>query len=260
MLVLEDVGYYISKNFHKEEMTPKRKVKWYEVELYKTQEGISFINGEKFPHRRGNILVSIPGDVRQSKKSFECHSVKFSQKNDGIERYMEEMHGVMQTVNEGRIERIYTQIYRAVSEDRPGGELYIDAKLRELIYEIYSEKNTYNNTHEFSAYIKNIYTAAEFIRKNYAKGISLNEMAAAADLSPAFFHMIFKNVIGQTPWEYLNRTRLNNAKLLLENTSLSIERTAHECGFSNRQYFDTVFKKSEGITPAVYRKSIHRTI
>ena len=260
MLVLKDAGYYISKNFHKEEVTPKRRVKWYEIELYKTDLGISVINGEEYRHQKGNVLVAKPQDIRYSKKSFECHSVKFANADRGIIRYLEEIHGVMHIMNESRVEKIYREIYRAAADRRAGAELFTDAKIRELIYEIYNEKNTYNTAHEFSDYAENIYAAAAFISENYALGISLNSMASAADLSPAFFHRVFKTIMGETPWEYLNRTRLNNARLYLENTPYSIEVISQKCGFSSRQYFDTAFKKGVGVTPALFRKSIHRTI
>lgn len=259
MIKLTDWGYYVSKNFFKEEKTTLREVIYYEIELYKTENGISIINGVEYPHKKGNILIAFPGDKRQSIHSFECHSVKFSLNEDeDIKKYLNA--GVSNIIETSGCETVFNDIYRAAAESFPGKELYIDAKIRRLTAEIYNITNTYSTNRKFSEYAKNIYESTEFIKNNCHKNLSLNDMAKTANLSPAFFHRVFKSIAGKTPWEMLTEQRIKNARLFLENTDISIDNIAVKCGFSTRQYFDTVFKKRTGKTPAGYRKDIKRII
>ena len=260
MIDLINSGYYVSKNYFKGEITPLREVTSYEIELFATDAGISIINGAQYPHKPGNILVALPGDKRRTIRSFECHSVKFLTNNsEDIQKYITPLAGVTNMAETKGLASVFNAIYRAASKPSPGGKLYIDAKIRELIAGIYNMKNTYNNP-EFPQYIKNICESIEFIKKNFMKNITLNAIASVSGLSPSFFHKVFKNITGKTPWEYLNLERIGNAKFLLENSGLTIDDIASKCGFSSRQYFDTVFKKETGETPASFRKSCIRII
>ncbi|MBQ8605765.1 MAG: helix-turn-helix transcriptional regulator, partial [Clostridia bacterium] len=51
-----------------------------------------------------------------------------------------------------------------------------------------------------------------------------------------------------------NRMKVEEAERLLRETELSVAQVAQELGFSDSKYFNTIFKKQTGITPAVYRK------
>lgn len=60
--------------------------------------------------------------------------------------------------------------------------------------------------------------------------------------------------MGQTVVEYLTAVRLNRAKLLLSASDLPVEEIAYEVGYTPN-YFFSIFKKMEGVTPLKYRKN-----
>lgn len=64
----------------------------------------------------------------------------------------------------------------------------------------------------------------------------------------------FKQSTHKTPMEYLAFTRVNQSKLFLRDSSLSISEIAAKCGFETVYYFSNYFKKTVGMSPSAYRK------
>ncbi len=93
-----------------------------------------------------------------------------------------------------------------------------------------------------------------FIRSNYDSQISLDDMAAVAEMSSKYFCSFFRNMTRQTPVEYLNTYRIEKASKLLLSTDISVTDIAYSTGFNDLSYFIKTFKAIKGITPAKYRK------
>ena len=96
--------------------------------------------------------------------------------------------------------------------------------------------------------------AAAFIKKHYAESISLDDMAAAANLSRYHFSRQFKSACGFSPYEYLILTRLNRAKHLLVSSAKPIKVIAQEVGYSSEAAFTNAFTARVGISPSTFRK------
>ncbi len=93
-----------------------------------------------------------------------------------------------------------------------------------------------------------------YIRSNFDKQISLDDMAQVAEMSSKYFCSFFRNMTRQTPIEYLNTYRIEKASKMLLNTDLSVTDIAFSSGFNDLSYFIKTFKLIKGITPAKYRK------
>jgi two-component system response regulator YesN len=98
----------------------------------------------------------------------------------------------------------------------------------------------------------------EFIRSNYKKKITLQDISKAVYLSPYYLSHIFKKETGSTILEYLTKVRIEEAKKLLENTSWSSTQIAFEVGYPDQSYFCKVFKKIEGISTSDYKEKMKR--
>ncbi|WP_252979975.1 helix-turn-helix transcriptional regulator [Eisenbergiella tayi] len=92
-----------------------------------------------------------------------------------------------------------------------------------------------------------------YISTNFNHSITLEEVADAVHLHPAYFSSIFKQCSGSSFKEYLNMVRVEESKRLLSNTEYSIIDIAVACGFDDQSYFSKVFKKYTGMTPKQYR-------
>ncbi len=93
----------------------------------------------------------------------------------------------------------------------------------------------------------------EYIRKNYNKDISLDEVSRVANISPYYFSKIFKEGTGQNFIEYLTGIRMEKAKELLSTTEYSMKEICSMCGYSDPNYFSRSFKKNVGVTPTEYK-------
>lgn len=99
--------------------------------------------------------------------------------------------------------------------------------------------------------------ARDYIQTNYSKPISLNEVAGALDVNPAYLSSIFKSERGEPYSKYLLRLRMERAALLLRtHTAAKICDIADEVGYLSVKHFDSAFKKYYGVTPSIYRSNI----
>jgi AraC family transcriptional regulator len=95
------------------------------------------------------------------------------------------------------------------------------------------------------------------IQTHLDEEISLTHLADQANLSPYYFHRLFKSVTGETPKAYTQRLRLEQSAmqmLLREATLLEI---ALSCGFRSHETFTRAFKRHFGVPPKTYRKQRH---
>ena len=100
------------------------------------------------------------------------------------------------------------------------------------------------------AYVESV---RAYIDVNYAENISLDSLAKQFSLNKFYLQKVFKRYIGLSPNDYLTRTRLNRAKHLLRTSDSTMLQIAQAVGYT-ATYFDSVFKKCEGITPRAYRR------
>lgn len=94
--------------------------------------------------------------------------------------------------------------------------------------------------------VKNI---TDYFEKNYMKDISLNTISKNMYLSPVYISKVFKELMGDSPINYLIKIRLAKAKELLENERLPIKTVAKMVGYDDPYYFSKLFKKYYGIPP-----------
>jgi sigma-54 dependent transcriptional regulator, acetoin dehydrogenase operon transcriptional activator AcoR len=95
----------------------------------------------------------------------------------------------------------------------------------------------------------------EFIDANLERHVGLHELCSVADLSRFHFHRQFKQSTGQTPQQYLRRTRIERAKRLLQESDLPLADVAARTGFADQSHFTTVFRAATSLTPRAYRNA-----
>ncbi len=93
----------------------------------------------------------------------------------------------------------------------------------------------------------------QYMREHYREDIGRNEIAAAFYLTPEYLSKMYKKKTGEGLKDYLNKYRVEQAKLMLERGE-RVSDVAEQVGFENFTYFSTMFKKYAGISPNQYRK------
>ncbi|QIL41225.1 helix-turn-helix domain-containing protein [Pedobacter sp. HDW13] len=96
-------------------------------------------------------------------------------------------------------------------------------------------------------------SAQEKIENNYQDVATIEEMIKDIPSSRRNIVRRFKQVIGITPIEYLQQTRIEAAKKLLEQTAQQMTEVIYNSGYNDPKAFRKVFRKSVGMTPTQYR-------
>ena len=98
-------------------------------------------------------------------------------------------------------------------------------------------------------------TIREYIRNNYMKEISMQDAARMMNYSDAYFCKLFKQCFDQNFTSYLTGFRVNEAKKLLRDRSISVKDVSMQVGYYDSNYFAKVFKRITGKIPSEYRDS-----
>jgi len=106
---------------------------------------------------------------------------------------------------------------------------------------------------------RNIKIILDYIAENYAKPITIDELAEQVDLSKHYFMRFFKKYMGTTCIEYINDYRLNIAANLLITTRMQITEIAVSVGVTNLSYFNRIFRKKYNMTPKEYRSCVDKS-
>lgn len=90
----------------------------------------------------------------------------------------------------------------------------------------------------------------EYILYNFRRNITIEELSTIVDVTPNYVTILFKEVIGVTPIQYLHQIRINTAWNLLSETKMSIREVAEYLGYCDQSYFNRMFKKWMGTAPS----------
>ena len=126
----------------------------------------------------------------------------------------------------------------------------MQTQARQLIFHDYARHLT---THRFAAVV-------DYIKQHLAESLTIDKLSALACMSKATFFRVFKREFGITPVEFIIRERLGEAKRLLRHPMASVAEVCLRAGFNNLSYFQSLFKKHEGMTPGAYKKDLVRAL
>ena len=138
-----------------------------------------------------------------------------------------------------------------------------------------SNVNNFSNLEDLSAWVSNmmhkfisytfefekvkhadaVYKVIEYIKTNYKRRITLDEIAENTYLSKTYLSSLFKKETGYSISEYINIIRIERSKTLLMEDNMGIIEIANMCGFEDQSYYTKVFKSIVGMTPKKYREN-----
>jgi AraC family transcriptional regulator len=88
--------------------------------------------------------------------------------------------------------------------------------------------------------------------------LSLAELAAVVQMSPAHFARLFKCATGQTPHQYVITCRMERAKHLLTETAVPLHEIGARVGYTDQSHFTALFRQYVATTPKAYRDATSR--
>jgi AraC family transcriptional regulator len=96
----------------------------------------------------------------------------------------------------------------------------------------------------------------DYIEEHLSENITLRQLAAVAQLSPYHFARAFKQSFGTPPHHYHMSRRMERAKAMLESQAVTVTEVGVMLGFAETSSFTASFRRSVGVTPSDYRRSV----
>jgi AraC-like DNA-binding protein len=162
---------------------------------------------------------------------------------DAFSENLEDLHNINATRQTSSIKDV---LYRMLAhlESKERTKLFIDDTIKELYYHALKGEQS----RSLQAMLKGgkfarILTALEYIRANFEKPISVENLAEMCHMSPTSFHRSFKEQTGDTPLQLIKKTRLSYAKSMLERKDGPIRHIAHSVGYESPSHFSRDFSR-----------------
>ncbi len=165
---------------------------------------------------------------------------------DGTEGFMGRL---CQAVSELGIYTSENEIYSVA--DKISADTDTDMRITELYY-LLVEKATPRSSEAYSEIFSNLRKEMRYSPQN---DWSITDASLRTGLSSSHFQRLYKKHFGVSFNEELISFRMDRAKYLLKNTSLSVQRIAEECGYTNAAHFMRQFKERENMSAGQYRKA-----
>jgi transcriptional regulator GlxA family with amidase domain len=117
---------------------------------------------------------------------------------------------------------------------------------------------------QFSTHLQAQFSSVPAIRKaqewalaHLSGDLSVKTLAATVGMSERNFRRLFVDELGETPREYVERIRLDEARRQIEDTNLPAQAVARQCGFRTMDSLRRAFVRRLGVTPQWYRARFH---
>jgi AraC family transcriptional regulator len=105
---------------------------------------------------------------------------------------------------------------------------------------------------------RRINKARDFIELNYCEPLTLEKISNEASLSRFHFLRLFKEVFGETPYQYISTRRIRKAVSLLTTGDMPVTEICSEVGFDSLSSFSWLFKQKLGLSPESFRDAFRK--
>ncbi len=138
---------------------------------------------------------------------------------------------------------------------KPIVEEELDRAIETAVSRLTAEPLTNANEKSMQTYSINetVLIIKDFIDKNYAKDMSLTYFSEKYFFSKEYLSKVFKERYDIGIYEYALKVRMERARTLLENDSLSISDISERLGYNDSNYFSKAFRTYFGMSPSKYR-------
>ncbi len=148
--------------------------------------------------------------------------------------------------------RLFIEISEATQIQAPGFEQIIATQASQIVARLLARlQYSSPKARDMESRIRR---ACLHILQNVEQTINPQQLSCELGISYSAFRSHFKQITGLPPGQYQIHIRLNKARRLLRNSTLSIQEIAEQLGFESIYYFSRLFKKKTGCSPLAYRK------
>ncbi|MFR9165456.1 MAG: AraC family transcriptional regulator [Dysgonomonas sp.] len=146
---------------------------------------------------------------------------------------------------------LFMRAIETAKEDKFGAQQYLAGVVMHILGKVLSiSKNKIFDSNEVNQKIER---AKIIMNENVYNNIDPEQVAEKLNISYSWFRKVFKGYTGYAPAQYFQEIKINKAKHLLAETSLSVKEIAFQLNYNSTEHFFSIFKKKTGFTPIAYR-------
>jgi len=257
---IEKFGVFDSNvAFPKMTRTDVRRVDCYELELYSADcDGETYLDGRAHPLKCGTVILSKPGQNRNSLLPFKCYYVHWKTEDPEFRKLLAELPDYMVFRELQPLIGLFHELLTVESAELPENYFLVVSIVFRMLRLICQQRKMISGEGSGGILVHqaNLLLAEKYIQEHFSETVRLEELAALCGLSPNYFHKLFSAYFGKTPTQYLHNCRIAEAKKGLLVGDYSLCELAADCGFSSQAYFCSKFKEATGKTPMEYRREM----
>lgn len=203
----------------------------------------------------GSFLIFAPGETQKHccfSKTAEFYYVHFTADDNWKISDIQ-----TSTVYHGKPSQTICRLFEDILEETLQKMPLFEKVCLHMFFQIVAllERSVVRTEHPTGAHLDAVAFAVQQMNRNFQSNTTLEQYAAMCHMSKFHFLRVFESVTGHSPLAYRNRIRLEHAKEMLEDSSLSIQEIAAKVGFSSTAHFSDSFKKKWGCSPSQYRQN-----
>ena len=260
-----------------------------EIGICHSDSGIVEIFGEPLPFKKGDITV-IPQNVPHTTYSTPGTESRWSYiyldpkelfkgllpptwQNPDLSIYsVNDFRPIFSEENHPNLHRLVLGVIRELEEQKLSYQLSAKGLLLSLYIEIYrilmyekeggGVQNSDNITRPTPLELESplaIAPALDYIEENYSQQFTINDLADLCHWSPTHFRRVFHDIMGTSPLDFVNNTRITKACMMLRTTEDSILNISENVGFRSVSSFNRYFIKKMQMSPRDYRKQMQQS-
>ena len=241
--MIGEITYFAHNKFATQSNIERHEIKFNELTFLINGEMTYYVNDIEYKIQSGDVIIVPSGSVREreiSATSNDYISINFHTNN------VIELETVSHNCISNELKSLLAYFEYAYSSPSTDAQQKLQLTLQTILVQI-TDNLIDSYTSPLSSEI------ASYLSSHYKEKISLNDISQMTFYSAAYCENEFKKHMGKSIINYLIDVRINAAKKLLAESSMSCARIAIAVGFDDPNYFSRIFKKRTGYSPLKYR-------
>jgi AraC-like DNA-binding protein len=254
-------GIFDSKKLHPATVeSADREVEFFEFDyiLSCDKASVSYIGIQSQNLFPGLLILRKPGDISHSMFHYKCYALHVNlRKDSSLYRDLMSFPSYFLITDIESYQNIFSEMFRHLVKSKENlNSYYAYSKFLELIH--YMKKDASKTQNSIASSKKkeaiSVKIATEYMKNNFCQNISLQTLGKITGYSPNHLRSVFSDTMNMSPQKYLEKIRIDNAKILLAQGEKSISEIAYACGFSSQSYFTKAFRDVTKQTPGEFLK------
>jgi len=198
-------------------------------------------------HNDRNLILSLPQSL--------LHSVA---QQAGHDSSRVEIRNRFQ-VRDPELELIANTIHREIDAGNPSGRLYTEGLILAMASRLIAQHSSASQPARISTATLSghrLKHVLSFIEDQLAEDLSLDQIAAAAGLSPSHLKPLFRQAMGVPVHQYVIQRRIERAKTLITQNNLTMAEIAAATGFAHQSHLARHIRRATGLSPNTIRRRL----